>query len=328
MSRADAQLQRLLHAFPLMADEPNLSLETLAQRVGTDATTLLGDFAALDRDDVPAGWVEAIEVHIGPQEVSMRSAHFKRPMRLTRPEIVALELGLGMLAQEVPADEHHTIASVRAKLLLVSTQPVATVVDRRRAPADPPARTARIDVEAAREPEFAPLVVLQHALEHSVAVDLSYHRSDAESPSTRRVRPYAMVRADANIYVVGFCERADAMRVFRLDRVAAAQTTAEHFEIPADFTVDSVLQRGHVFAQEEPAAEELVVRYGPAIARWIAEREGVALDDDGAVQVRYPLADAAWAVRHVLQYGPDAVIVSPDAVRQDVRRALEAMLAP
>jgi predicted DNA-binding transcriptional regulator YafY len=69
----------------------------------------------------------------------------------------------------------------------------------------------------------------------------------------------------------------------------------------------------------------LRVRYSPRIARWIAEREGKALAADGSLTVEHPLADPDWAVRHVLQYGPDAEVLEPAAVRQEIVRRLEAM---
>jgi predicted DNA-binding transcriptional regulator YafY len=43
------------------------------------------------------------------------------------------------------------------------------------------------------------------------------------------------------------------------------------------------------------------------------------------VTIAHPLADTAWAVRHVLQYGPDAEVVEPEEVRALVRRRLEEM---
>ena len=47
---------------------------------------------------------------------------------------------------------------------------------------------------------------------------------------------------------------------------------------------------------------------------------------DGAVTVEYPLGDEDWAVRHVLQYGPDAEVVAPDSVRESVQDRLVGIL--
>ncbi len=335
MTRADEQLLRLLQAFPLMADEPQLSMEALAQRLRTTVKTLRNDLAALDRDDVPAAWTESVELHIGPGIVSMRSSHFKRPPRLTRPEIAALELGLGMLAQEVAAEERGIVRGVRSKLTEAAAEVVETVVDRRRAQQrlitsgteDVQAEMTRVAAEPARTLELDTLAALHRAMERSVAVDITYHRPDEPTPRMRRVHPYVIVRAEANLYLVGYCERAATVRVFRLDRVVTAADTTQRFETPVGFSVESVLQGGRVFARDDAELDELVIRYSAEVARWIAERDNVGLSADGSVTIRYPLADTAWAVRHVLQYGPDATVVAPDGVREEVTRTLQAMLS-
>jgi predicted DNA-binding transcriptional regulator YafY len=60
------------------------------------------------------------------------------------------------------------------------------------------------------------------------------------------------------------------------------------------------------------------VRYSPRIARWLAEREVKELDADGGLTLEHPLADESWAIRHVLQYGPDAEILSPARLRRQI----------
>ena len=64
------------------------------------------------------------------------------------------------------------------------------------------------------------------------------------------------------------------------------------------------------------------------MARWVAEREGVPLDADGTVTLEHPLADPHWALRHVLQYGPDAEVLEPAAVREAIAQGLGEILAP
>jgi len=43
--------------------------------------------------------------------------------------------------------------------------------------------------------------------------------------------------------------------------------------------------------------------------------------------VRHPLADDAWAVRHVLQYGPEAEVLEPARIRERIVATLNAMAA-
>jgi predicted DNA-binding transcriptional regulator YafY len=70
----------------------------------------------------------------------------------------------------------------------------------------------------------------------------------------------------------------------------------------------------------------MTVRYSARIARWIGEREGRAADGaDGSITVEHPIADPDWAVRHVLQYGPDAEVLAPAAMRARVAARLRGI---
>jgi predicted DNA-binding transcriptional regulator YafY len=114
------------------------------------------------------------------------------------------------------------------------------------------------------------------------------------------------------------------MRFFRLDRVEAVALLEETFErdesIPA-----RVQETGRACASATSA--RMRVRYSPRIARWVAEREGHPLDADGSLTLEHPVADESWAVRHVLQYGPDAELLEPAGLREKVREALHQSTA-
>ena len=320
MIRADERLQRLLMAFPLMADEPGLSIRDLAARIGCAPKDLTKDFASLERYDVPAGWVDTVQVYIDAAgQASMQSSHFKRPQKLNRPEMLALDLGLGMLQQELPVDERAVVTRTRQALKAITVRRAASVSEGAK-------REDIVQAEGAPEPELAMLGVLQRAFEQRLVLHLHYQRPDESQSSGRRVRPYALVRADAHVYLVAHCERAEALRVFRLDRVTGATITAEGYEVPVDFSVAQVLQSGGVFKKDDGTDDTLVVRYSPQVARWIAERTGQPVAPDGSIEVSYPLADEAWAVRHVMQYGPDAVVVSPASIRAQVINVIDALL--
>jgi predicted DNA-binding transcriptional regulator YafY len=96
------------------------------------------------------------------------------------------------------------------------------------------------------------------------------------------------------------------------------------FESPRGFSLDAVIKDGKAFQTAEPGT--LRLRYSPRIARWIAEREGKSLAEDGSLTMEHQLADRDWAVRHVLQYGPDVTVLEPVAVREAVVRRLEGII--
>ena len=122
-------------------------------------------------------------------------------------------------------------------------------------------------------------------------------------------------------YVVANCGE-DDVRIFRLDRVEGVKVLETAYERPRDFSLDDVVRGGKAFHGAGLGA--LRVRYSPRIARWIAEREGKELESDGSLVLEHPLADMDWAVRHVLQYGPDAEVLEPAEVRRAVVERLGA----
>ena len=116
----------------------------------------------------------------------------------------------------------------------------------------------------------------------------------------------------------------DDVRIFRIDRVTGVQQLEETFERPGHFRVEDVMQEGRAFKAAD--AGTLKLRYSPKVARWIAEREGKELEQDGSLVVEHPLADMDWAVRHVLQYGPDVDVLEPVEVREKVCERLAGTL--
>jgi predicted DNA-binding transcriptional regulator YafY len=125
-------------------------------------------------------------------------------------------------------------------------------------------------------------------------------------------------------YLIAYCPTESALRSFRLDRIQEVEIQADRYEIPADFKADQFFQSGKPFMLGE-SVERFRVKYSAQVARWIAEREGRSLEPDGTLVVDRPLADRAWAVRHVRQYGPEAEVLEPADVRQKVIEKLRSL---
>lgn len=151
---------------------------------------------------------------------------------------------------------------------------------------------------------------------------IRYRGGNASESGDRIICPHAIVFADQMWYVVALCDDSLA-RFFRLDRVQAVSVLEETFESD-DSALQRVMEQGRAFALD--TARRMTVRYSPTIAGWIAEREGVKPADDGSVTLEHPLADDGRAIRHVLQYGPDAELLDPPELRTLLAQRLDTML--
>jgi proteasome accessory factor C len=305
------QLSRILHLIPGLADGETHDLGEVAREARVDRAVVLRDILSIsERFEAPGGFVEGLQIFLESDErVSVVPNHFLRPMRLTRGELCALELGLGMLRAERPPEEHRAIDGAVERLrAAIGRLPGPEVGELRVA-----SLAAGGSLERLRE--------LREAHRARRKVRLTYRKGADEAASTRVICPYAIVYTNGMWYAVAHCESSDGVRFFRLDRVEAVEQLDARYERPREFTVETVMRDGKAFHSEE--ARTLRLRYSPRIARWIAEREAKELAADGSLVVEHPLADVDWALRHVLQYGPDVTVLDPGEVREAVRRRLE-----
>jgi predicted DNA-binding transcriptional regulator YafY len=262
-----------------------------------------------ERYDTPGGFIQGLTIYLEADRVEVRSDHFLRPMRLTQPELLALELGLAVLRNERPPEERRSIerASERLRSALAGT-PVHES-DYRFA-----------SVGEIGDPEHVRR--LQQASGALRRVRLTYRKSGADKASSRMLCPYGIVFASGTGYIVADCGK-EGLRFFRLDRVEGVEVLDERYERSKDFSLEAVIREGRAFQAAE--AGTLKVRYSPKVARWIAEREGRALEPDGSLTLEHPLADTDWALRHVLQYGPDVEVLEPVVMREEIVRRLRAL---
>jgi predicted DNA-binding transcriptional regulator YafY len=115
------------------------------------------------------------------------------------------------------------------------------------------------------------------------------------------------------------------MRSFRADRAIDIRLEDGPFHEDPTFNPNDHMEPGRVFSGDGDL--EAVIRYSPNVARWVAETEDGEWDSDGSLRVRHKVADPGWLVRHVLQYGGEAEVLSPAELRASVREAAAALLA-
>jgi predicted DNA-binding transcriptional regulator YafY len=75
------------------------------------------------------------------------------------------------------------------------------------------------------------------------------YESHDRSSSRREVEPYGIVHMDGRWYVVGRCRMREALRTFRLDRIAELDVSDQTFDRPAAFDAKTHLQRSMPFVQ-------------------------------------------------------------------------------
>ena len=311
---AAAQLRRILALIPRIADGEEHSLQEIAKLMAVDEATALDDLETLaNRFDAPGGFVAGLQIYIEDKRASVCTNHFQRPMRLTPAELHSLDLGLSMLLVDGPPEEAQAIERARERIRAIASK---------RQGGESLESAYAAALEAPGTGEWFPAI--RRAVSSHAKMRIAYRRGDADTPTTRTICPYRLLFSSGTWYLIAYCEKSGSIRIFRLDRIDDAALLREKFSPPDEATIRRAYDGTKAFASDAPL--ELRVRYSPKIARWIEEREKGTREADGSFVVEHALADLDWAVRHVLQYGPEAEILEPEIARTAVRERLEAML--
>jgi proteasome accessory factor C len=319
-STAAERLDRVLHILPAAAVEGGVTLERLARELDAEVATVVSDLTDVAARSYyhPAGSGDDIQIHLEADRVSVwTTGAFRRPVKLSPGEAVSLALGLRCRGLEGGPGEAGAPAGptllerVEAHL---ATAPV---------PDEPlqgiHAADAEPDPDGIRE-------TLVAGARYRIPCRIRYLKPGGAMPDERVIDPYVVAHAEGRWYVIAWCEGPGEARAFRLDRILDAVGCGGSFERRPEVDVDAFLEGGRVY-HSDPGIEALV-RYSAAIARWIVEwAPDAEPDGDGAVRVRHRVSDPGWIVRRVLELGGEAELLQPPALREQVVREAEKVLA-
>ena len=156
------------------------------------------------------------------------------------------------------------------------------------------------------------------------------YRTARGQASERRVDPYGLVCRGGHWYLVGLDREREEIRAFRISRLSTDLTIAgEGSEPPEGFRAAEHVQAGP-WGPGEPE-ERARIALSPDVTWWATK--GIAGADvgrtrpDGWVEVAVPAGPGDGLASWVLSFGPDAEVLEPASLREEIVRQLEATLA-
>jgi proteasome accessory factor C len=175
------------------------------------------------------------------------------------------------------------------------------------------------------------VAAISGAVERRRALRITYYTATRDETSERVVDPMRVLVMSGHEYLEAWCRRAEAVRMFRVDRIDAMTELTEP-SAPPPQAHPADLREG-VF-QPGPDLPLITVRVGRP-ARWITEYypcERVTRGSGEEWLVSLRVSDLGWARRFVLGLGPDALAIAPPelvaAVRDQATTALQAYAVP
>ncbi|MGP3536773.1 helix-turn-helix transcriptional regulator [Microbacterium sp. RD1] len=167
-----------------------------------------------------------------------------------------------------------------------------------------------------RDPAFP---ALQSAIEQSRVVTFPYLRPGEEAPRQRRIRPFALVEYEARWHVFGFDLTVDAERTFLLSRIVGdVETTRERFDPELR---DGAGEKALAGLQTVAATQSALLEVHPGTEAALRLSRRATAAEQG---IRVPFVDVHIFADELASYGPEVRVVTPDRLRDEVIRRLEA----
>jgi predicted DNA-binding transcriptional regulator YafY len=298
---------RVLTILELLQARATLSGVELAARLEVDRRTVRRYVTMLQDLGIP------IESTRGPYGGYRLRPGFKLPpLMLNDDEALAIILSLiaarrqgfavdGLAAEGALAKIERVLpASLRARL-----QAVQEVVAFSPAPPAP-------------QPDSEILLRLSDAAQQTRRVRLRYRSRDEET--ARSVDPYGLVYHWDRWYMVGWCHLRRDVRVFRLDRVLAAEIEEAAFTRPPDF--DSLRYVLEALPTAPPGweVEVLLETTLDEAQRRIPPGSAILAAAPGGVVLRVHSEHLEWLARMLLMVGCPFVVRRPAELRDALRR--------
>jgi proteasome accessory factor C len=311
---ATDRLQRLLALVPYVVSRKVVGLADTAAAFGISERELVDDLNMLWCVELrsPDPYCPIDLSYEGGEIVVSEAESFDRPLRLGVDEASALLVALRMLAELPSLEERSALNRTIAKLEAAAGSAAAV--------------SAQVAVQLDDRGTGTAAAQARDAIERGRRLHLSYYVPGRDEATERDVDPMRLLVVEGRTYLEGWCLRAEAVRLFRLDRVLDLAVLDEPASVPAQAEprdVDQGLFR--------PSADDVEVELElSAAGRWVAEYypcERVTDLGDGRLQVRLRTPDTRMVRRLALRLGEDGRVTSPADLAAEIREDAAAALA-
>ena len=316
-ANAQDQVERMLALVPYLRVREGIAVDDVARDFGVPPSQIVKDLKVLWYCGLPNSVTgDMIDIDMEALDeggiVKLSNADYlTRPLRLAPHEALAMMVALRALREISGVSQRETVDRALAKLEAATGEASApaTVVDIHVDQADAAIRTAVDDALSGRR-----------------RLHLTYYVPGRDETTERDADPIRLLFADGKGYLEAYCYRAEEVRLFRLDRITAAEVLEQEASPPDGLGLHDLSKDLFQPDPEDPLA---VLDLEPS-ARWVSEyypTESTEELGDGRLRVSLRFSDPGWLQRLALRLGGTATVVEPADVADAVRARAEAALA-
>jgi proteasome accessory factor C len=310
---ATDRLQRLLALVPYVVSRNVVGMAETAAAFGISERELVDDLNMLWCVELrsPDPYCPIDLSYEGGEIMVSEAEAMDRPLRLGVDEACALLVALRMLAELPSIGDGSALSRTIAKLEAAAGT------------AGNPSAQVAIQMDYVTGQSVTAQVT--DALARDKRVHIAYYVPGRDEATERDVDPMRLLVVEGRSYLEGWCRRASAVRLFRLDRILSIQVLDVAREVPAE--AEHVDVDGGLF-RPSPEDVHVVLELGPG-GRWVAEYypcEQVEELEDRRLRIQLRTPDTQWVRRLALRLGEEGKVISPPELAREVSADAAAAL--
>lgn len=311
MTAVSTRLVRLLNMVPYFQANPRITYAEAATDLGVSVEQLREDLNQLWMCGLPGyGPGDLIDFEFSGDTIEVTfTAGIDHPLRLTSPEATGVLVALRALA-EVPG----MVDPQAARSAIAKIESAAGTVGHGGTAVDDP---APIESEAA--------AAVREAVRDGRALSIEYYSASHDVLTSRIVDPIRVVLVSDHSYLEAWCRTAEGVRLFRFDRIVAAQVLDEP-SAPPPPAVQAEPDTSLFDADPSlPSATLLIDRSAAWMFDYYPLRVRRELPD-GGWEAAMTYASDDWMARLVLGFGSAVRVLEPAELADRVRESAQAAL--
>lgn len=311
------RMQRIHQAIQL-GDFPNAS--TLARAIEVSHKTIARDIVFMrDRMSLPIGYDAARFGYYYTEEVSAFPS-----MQITEGELFALLVAEKALQQYRGTNFEKPLVSAFKKM----ADSLPETVSLQLADWD---QAISFRMSAVPVLDLKMFDTLAKAATNRQQVEIVYRKAGAATGQPRVVDPFQLANINGEWFLFAYDHLRQDVRTFAPGRIQSVTLTGATFARPRRFSIENRLRDSFgVIAGEK--AQEVVIRFSPAVAQFIREKRWHASQElkelnGGELELRLMLSNLVEVQRWVLGWGGNARVIKPPELVQRVREEAKRILS-
>lgn len=171
---------------------------------------------------------------------------------------------------------------------------------------------------------------LLEALVWSRPVQIEYYSPHNNQSTMRDILPLHLLNYMGTWHIIAHCHVKDELRDFVLSRIKSVERSSAAINARAEPKVvqEFIGKSFGIFRGKDKTA--VCLRFAKNIAPWIAEQrwhpdQKVSVEKDGRLRMNLFVSDFREIKREILRYGAQVEVISPKALRNEVKEEIEKM---